>query len=118
VGLGTIFIAQMLIGLFLLWRRKLYSSRWFLWMLMLTIPFPYIANEAGWVVSEVGRQPWLVYGLMKTPAGTSANVAAGETIFTTMGFAGIYAMLSLLFVFLVVRIIHRGPQEQGTAAHG
>ncbi|HUX10524.1 MAG TPA: cytochrome ubiquinol oxidase subunit I, partial [Terriglobia bacterium] len=79
---------------------------------------PYIANEAGWVVSEVGRQPWLVYGLMKTPAGTSANVAAGETIFTTMGFAGIYAMLSLLFVFLVVRIIHRGPQEQGTAAHG
>lgn len=115
VGLGTIFIAQMLIGLFLLWRRKLYSSRWFLWMLMLTIPFPYIANEAGWLVSEVGRQPWLVYGLMKTPAGTSANVAAGETIFTTMGFAGIYAMLSILFLFLVARIIHRGPQESTAA---
>ncbi|HET7214550.1 MAG TPA: cytochrome ubiquinol oxidase subunit I [Terriglobia bacterium] len=116
VGLGTIFIAQMLIGLFLLWRRKLYSSRWFLWMLMVTIPFPYIANEAGWVVSEVGRQPWLVYGLMKTPAGTSANVAAGETIFTTMGFAGIYAILGILFLFLVARIIHRGPQKE-TGAH-
>jgi cytochrome d ubiquinol oxidase subunit I len=115
VGLGTIFIAQMLIGLFLLWRRKLHSSRWFLWMLMLTVPFPYIANEAGWVVSEVGRQPWLVYGLMKTPAGTSANVAAGETIFTTMGFAGIYAMLSILFLFLVARIIHHGPED--SAAH-
>ncbi len=115
VGLGTIFIAQMLIGLFLLWRRKLHSSRWFLWMMMLTFPFPYIANEAGWVVSEVGRQPWLVYGLMKTPAGTSANVAAGETIFTTMGFAGIYAMLGILFLFLVARIIHRGPQENTTA---
>jgi cytochrome d ubiquinol oxidase subunit I len=115
VGLGTIFIAQTLIGLFLLWRRKLYSSRWFLWMLMLTVPFPYIANEAGWTVSEVGRQPWLVYGLMKTPAGTSANVAAGETIFTTMGFAGIYAMLSILFLFLVARIIHQGPEEK--AAH-
>jgi len=115
VGLGTIFIAQTLIGLFLLWRRKLYSSRWFLWMLMLTVPFPYIANEAGWIVSEVGRQPWLVYGLMKTPAGTSANVAAGETIFTTMGFAGIYAMLSILFLFLVARIIHQGPEEK--AAH-
>jgi cytochrome d ubiquinol oxidase subunit I len=115
VGLGTIFIAQMLIGLFLLWRRKLHSSRWFLWMLMLTVPFPYIANEAGWVVSEVGRQPWLVYGLMKTPAGTSANVAAGETIFTTMGFAGIYAMLSILFLFLVARIIHHGPEDR--AAH-
>ena len=117
VGLGTIFIAQMLIGLFLLWRRKLHTSRWFLWMLMLTIPFPYIANEAGWLVTEVGRQPWLVYGLMATKVGTSANVAAGETIFTTMGFAGIYAMLSILFLFLVARIIQRGPEEQGAAAH-
>jgi cytochrome d ubiquinol oxidase subunit I len=84
-------------------------------MLMLTIPFPYIANEAGWLVSEVGRQPWLVYGLMKTPAGTSANVAAGETIFTTMGFAGIYAMLGILFLFLVARIIHHGPHENTAA---
>jgi cytochrome d ubiquinol oxidase subunit I len=117
VGLGTIFIAEMLIGLFLLWRRKLYSSRWFLWILMLTIPFPYIANEAGWMVTEVGRQPWLVYGLMKTAAGTSTNVAAGETIFTTMGFAGIYAMLSILFLFMVARIINRGPKDE-TAAHG
>ncbi|MEJ2007268.1 MAG: cytochrome ubiquinol oxidase subunit I [Acidobacteriota bacterium] len=115
VGLGTIFIVQMLIGLFLLWRRKLHSSRWFLWMLMLTIPFPYIANEAGWLVTEVGRQPWLVYGLMTTKVGTSANVAAGETIFTTMGFAGIYAVLSILFLFLVARIIRRGPEEQDVA---
>lgn len=118
VGLGTIFIAEMAIGLFLLWRRKLHSSRWFLWVLMLTIPFPYIANEAGWVVTEVGRQPWLVYGLMKTAAGTSLNVAAGETIFTTMGFAGIYAMLAILFLFLVARIIGRGPAGQETTAQG
>jgi cytochrome bd ubiquinol oxidase subunit I len=116
VGLGSIFIAQTLIGLFLLWRRKLYSSRWFLWMLMLTIPFPYIANEAGWVVSEVGRQPWLVYGLMMTHAGTSTNVAAGETVFTTLGFAGIYAMLSILFLFLVARIIGKGPEPTVPAA--
>ncbi len=117
VGLGTIFIAEMLIGIFLLWRRKLYSSRWFLWMLMLTVPFPYIANEAGWLVSEVGRQPWLVYGLLMTHAGTSTNVVAGETVFTLLGFAGIYAMLSILFLFLVARIIHRGP-EQGVPAEG
>ncbi|HUZ47766.1 MAG TPA: cytochrome ubiquinol oxidase subunit I [Terriglobia bacterium] len=116
VGLGTIFIAEMLIGLFLLWRRKLYSSRWFLWMLMLTVPFPYIANEAGWVVSEVGRQPWLVYGLLMTPAGTSTNVAAGETVFTMMGFAGIYAMLGILFLFLVARLIHQGPDTNVPAA--
>jgi cytochrome d ubiquinol oxidase subunit I len=117
VGLGTIFIAEMLIGLFLLWKRKLYSSRWFLWVLTLTVPFPYIANEAGWLVSEVGRQPWLVYGLLLTHAGTSTNVVAGETVFTILGFAGIYAMLSILFLFLVARIIHRGP-EQSVPAEG
>jgi cytochrome bd ubiquinol oxidase subunit I len=116
VGLGTIFIAEMLIGLFFLWRRKLYSHRWFLWVLMLSVPFPYIANEAGWVVSEVGRQPWLVYGLMMTSAGTSTNVAAGETVFTILGFAGIYAMLSILFLFLVARIIHHGPEQSLPAA--
>ena len=60
VGLGTLFVAQMVLGLFLLWRRRLESSRWFLWTLMLAIPFPYIANEAGWTATEVGRQPWLV----------------------------------------------------------
>jgi len=111
VGLGTLFVAQMVLGLFLLWRRRLESSRWFLWTLMLAIPFPYIANEAGWTATEVGRQPWLVYGLLKTPAGTSATVASGETIFTTLGFAGIYALLALLFIFLVGRVIAQGPDE-------
>jgi cytochrome bd ubiquinol oxidase subunit I len=111
VGLGTIFIAIMLAGVFLLWRRKLFSSRWFLWVLMLSIPFPYIANEAGWVVAEVGRQPWLVYGLMKTADGTSTNVAAGETIFTMLGFAGIYACLGILFLLLAGRVILAGPRK-------
>lgn len=111
VGLGTLFIVQMLVGLFLLWRRKLESSTWFLWTLMLAIPFPYIANEAGWTATEVGRQPWVVYGLLKTAAGTSPSVAPGETIFTTLGFAGIYALLALLFAFLVGRIIAQGPDE-------
>lgn len=112
VGLGSIFIAIMLVGMYLLWRRRLFQSRWYLWILMLALPFPYIANEAGWVVAEVGRQPWLVYGLLKTAQGTSANVAVGETIFTTLGFAGIYLMLGLLFLLLVGRVIHQGPREE------
>jgi cytochrome d ubiquinol oxidase subunit I len=111
VGLGSLFIAQMLLGLFLLWRRRLYESRWYLWALMLALPFPYIANEAGWMVAEVGRQPWLVYGVLRTAEGTSTNVAAGETVFTTLGFAGIYAMLGLLFLLLVGRVILKGPDE-------
>jgi cytochrome d ubiquinol oxidase subunit I len=117
VGLGTIFIAVTFVGLFLLWRGKLYTSHWFLWVLMMSLPFPYIANEAGWVVAEVGRQPWLVYGLLKTAEGTSTNVAAGETVFTTLGFAGIYAMLGILFLFLVGRIIAQGPEASHEALH-
>ena len=66
VGLGTIFIAIMLLSAFLLWRRRLFDTRWALWILMLAFPFPYIANTAGWMTAEIGRQPWLVYGLLRT----------------------------------------------------
>lgn len=113
-GLGTVFIAVMLLGAFLLWRGKLYSSRWFLWILMLSLPFPFIANEAGWVTAEVGRQPWIIYGMMKTAMGTSPTVTTGETIFTLLGFAGIYALLSMLFFFLVGRVIMHGPEDGST----
>ncbi|HYM70383.1 MAG TPA: cytochrome ubiquinol oxidase subunit I [bacterium] len=111
VGLGTILIAALLLGVALWWRGALFVNRWFLWILVLLLPFPYIANEAGWVVSEVGRQPWLVYGLLRTVAGVSPNVIAGETIFTVLGFAGMYALLGVLAVFLAILIVLRGPDE-------
>jgi cytochrome bd-type quinol oxidase subunit 1 len=69
VGLGTIFIAVMALAALNLWRGALYRSRPVLWLLMLMLPFPYIANTAGWITAEVGRQPWLVYGMMRTLAG-------------------------------------------------
>ena len=71
VGLGTVFIAIMVVAAFLLWRGKLFNARWMLWILMLSLPFPYIANTAGWMTAELGRQPWLVYGLMRTADGYS-----------------------------------------------
>ena len=110
VGLGTIFVVLMALGALLLWRGVLLRSRWLLWLLMLTMPFPYVANEAGWMVSEIGRQPWIVYGLVKTAAAASVNVAAGETIFTTIGFAGMYFALGVLFLNLVLREIALGPE--------
>jgi len=109
VGLGTIFVAVAALAAVLLWRRRLYESRWMLWILMLSMPFPFIANEAGWMVTEIGRQPWIVYGLMKTADAASPNVAAGETIFTTIGFAGMYFLLGVLWLFLVLREIAEGP---------
>jgi len=109
VGLGTIFVGIAALGVLLLVLRRLESSRWFLWIVMLALPFPSIANEAGWVSAEVGRQPWLVYGIMRTAEGASTNVVAGETIFTVAGFAGIYALLILLYVMVALREVANGP---------
>lgn len=118
VGLGSIFVGLSALAAVLLRVGRLERSRWVLWFLMLAMPFPYIANEAGWVTSEVGRQPWIVYGLMRTEASASANVPATEVIFTLAGFAGMYLLLGLLFVLLVVREIGIGPAGDGVPAHG
>ncbi|MEO8167078.1 MAG: cytochrome ubiquinol oxidase subunit I [bacterium] len=109
VGLGTMFIALMLGATWLLWKNKLYTARAFLWMVMLAFPFPYIATTAGWTTAELGRQPWLVYGLMRTADGTSATVSAGNTLFTLLGFVGMYFVMGMLFLFLVVKTINQGP---------
>ncbi len=111
VGLGTIFVAVAVLAVLLLRFGLLWNSRWMLWILMLMMPFPYIANEAGWTTTEVGRQPWIIYGLMRTAHGPSPTVAAGETVFTLIGFAGMYFLLGVLFLYLVLREIGIGPQE-------
>jgi cytochrome d ubiquinol oxidase subunit I len=109
VGLGTFFIL-ILCGAAILWARgSLFRSRWMLWLLMLSVPFPYIANTAGWITAEVGRQPWLVYGLYRTADGYSRNVSAGNALFTLIGFTGMYTVLAILFLFLVRREIDHGP---------
>jgi len=112
VGLGTLFIAVAAIAVFLLWRRRLFSSRSMLWILLLALPFPYIANTAGWMTAELGRQPWLVYSLMRTADGYSKTVSAGNGLFTLLGFMGMYMVLGVLFLFLVRREIEHGPMTR------
>jgi cytochrome d ubiquinol oxidase subunit I len=109
-GLGTYFVLLMVTAGFLLWRGRLFSSRWALWPLMLSFPLPYIANTAGWMTAEIGRQPWLAYGLIRTSQGYSKYVSAGNALFTLMGFMGMYSVLSILFILLVYRIVQRGPE--------
>jgi cytochrome d ubiquinol oxidase subunit I len=109
VGLGTIFIAIAGAAAFFLWRGTLFRRRGMLWLLMLSAPFPYIANEAGWTVAEVGRQPWSVYGLKRVAESSSLNVTAGMTYFTLIGFMGLYLVLGLLYLLLFARIVHTGP---------
>jgi cytochrome bd ubiquinol oxidase subunit I len=114
VGLGTIFIAVMVVAAFLLWRGTVYESQWMLWLLMICVPLPYIANTAGWMTAELGRQPWLIYGLMRTAHGVSPRVGAGNAWFTLIGFMGMYAVLAILFLFLVWREIEIGPEPHSS----
>lgn len=111
VGIGTILLGMFTFAVFLLMRKRLSEVRWMLWALMLAIPFPYIANTAGWMTAELGRQPWLIYGIMKTADGVSPLVSAGNSLFTLMGFMGMYALLSLLLVFVLAREINLGPEH-------
>jgi len=117
-GLGTIFVAVMAVAAFLLYRRRLFTTRWMLWIIMLCLPLPYIANTAGWMTAEIGRQPWLVYGLMRTTEGYSKNVHAGNGLFTLLGFMGLYTVLAILFLYLIRHEVARGPAEAGAVEKG
>jgi cytochrome d ubiquinol oxidase subunit I len=87
-----------------------------LWILMLSFPFPFIANTAGWLTAELGRQPWVVYGLLRTEHGFSPNVSAGNALFTLLGFMGMYTVLSILFLSLMWRQLRQGPESAHTAS--
>jgi cytochrome d ubiquinol oxidase subunit I len=121
-GLGTIMIAVMLLANLLCWRGRLWRTRPMLWVLMLMFPFPYIANTAGWLTTELGRQPWVVYGLLRTADASSPVVHSGTALFTLIGFCGLYFVLGVLFLFLVAREIAHGPGARGgghaEASHG
>jgi cytochrome d ubiquinol oxidase subunit I len=109
VGLGTMFMALMAWAAYELYRNRIYDNRLLLWLLMLAFPFPYIATTAGWMVAELGRQPWLVYGLLRTSQGTSPLVSSGDVAFSLLGFMGLYTLVGLLFVYLVLREVAKGP---------
>jgi cytochrome d ubiquinol oxidase subunit I len=111
ITLGMIFIVIMGWATWRRWRGRLESSTGLLWVLMLAFPYPYIANTLGWMTAELGRQPWLIYGLFRTSAGYSKVVSGGDTIFTLIGFVGLYFILGLLFLYLVGREIYLGPDK-------
>ena len=113
VGLGTILLVLALAGVAMLRRGRLFTARPMLWALLLAWPFTFIANLAGWTVAETGRQPWVVWGLLRTSAGASPDksVPAGTGIFTLLGFLGLYVLIGLLYVMVQARIVANGPAE-------
>jgi cytochrome d ubiquinol oxidase subunit I len=111
VLLGFIFAGVTLLAVFLWWRGKLFQSRWMLWILMLCLPLPYVATLGGWTTAEMGRQPWLVYGLLKTVDGVSTSLDSGNALFTLLGYIALYSLAGLLYLLLAGRIVLRGPQR-------
>src|SRR5438876_247639 len=112
ITLGTLFIVLMGFATLENWRGRLESNRLLLWILMLAFPYPYIANTLGWMTAELGRQPWLIYGLFHTRDGYSKVVSNGDAIFTLIGFTGLYFVLGLLFLGLTGREIAKGPEQE------
>jgi cytochrome d ubiquinol oxidase subunit I len=115
ITLGTLFIVLMGFATLQNWRGRLESSRLLLWVLLLAFPYPYIANTLGWMTAELGRQPWLIYGLFHTRDGYSKVVSNGDAIFTLIGFSGLYFVIGLLFLGLAGREIGKGPKEPAVA---
>jgi cytochrome d ubiquinol oxidase subunit I len=109
VGAGMLMIAIAVVGLWYLRRRRLETATWFLALAPLGIALPYIANTTGWMFTEMGRQPWVVFGLMKTSDAVSGSVGLGFVATTLIGFTLIYGALSIVDVFLLRRFARADP---------
>jgi cytochrome d ubiquinol oxidase subunit I len=115
-GMATIFIA--LLGCFYWWCGTLFQTKWLLWVLAFSVLGPQVANQLGWFAAEVGRQPWLVYGLMRTPEGLSAVVTANAVLTSLIMFTFIYFLLFAVFIYLLNDKIRHGPQEEDLIPSG
>jgi cytochrome d ubiquinol oxidase subunit I len=111
VGLGTFFILAALLGIFFSLRGTLEANPLFLRIMVLAIPLPYIANQLGWVVAEVGRQPWLVYGIMKTSDGVSRSLDVVQVVFSLLGFTLLYGALGVIDIYLLAKYARKGPDD-------
>jgi cytochrome d ubiquinol oxidase subunit I len=110
VGLGFLFIALTMLGTWLWWRGTLFSKRWLMYVFVFAVPLPYIANQVGWAAAEVGRQPWVVYGLLRTSDGISKTVSSSQTLGSIIMFSVIYLLLLAVFLYVLNDKIQHGPE--------
>lgn len=114
VGIGVSLIALSVFGTWLYYRNKLFDKRWLLWIFVWAVLLPQIANQAGWFAAEMGRQPWVVYGLLRTSDALSKAVTANQVLFSLIMFMVVYLLLLILFLYLLNRKIQHGPVDHGT----
>ena len=111
VAIGIALIGLSVIGVFLLYRNALFNKRWLLWILVFSVILPQLANQFGWYSAEMGRQPWVVYGLLRTSDALSATVQAEHVLFSLIMFTIVYVILFALFIYLLTKKIKHGPDD-------
>ena len=116
VGAGGLMVLLALLGLVFLKTGKLQNKKWYLKFMLFAIALPYIANSAGWLITEMGRQPWIVYGLQKTAAGVSTAVPSGYVLTSMIGFTVLYGILAIVDVMLLVKYAKKAPEEEAPVA--
>jgi cytochrome d ubiquinol oxidase subunit I len=114
VGAGTVMILLSLVALFFLLRKELEQKRWLLWLFLPVIGLPYLANTSGWIMAEMGRQPWIVFGLLKTAQAVSPNVNIASVLISLIAFTLIYGGLAVADVYLLVKYGKRDPMTEHT----
>ncbi|MEZ4387312.1 MAG: cytochrome ubiquinol oxidase subunit I [Candidatus Krumholzibacteriia bacterium] len=111
VAIGMALILLACGGGLLAWRGVLFKHRWLLWIMVVAVLLPQAANQLGWATAEVGRQPWIVYGLMRTADGVSDTVSAGNVLFSLILFTLIYVGLFVVFIALLDQKVRKGPLD-------
>ncbi|RXG32585.1 cytochrome ubiquinol oxidase subunit I [Leeuwenhoekiella marinoflava] len=118
IAIGMFLIAITLMGSYLLFKKKLFDKKWLLWVFVFTALLPQIANQVGWFAAEMGRQPWVVYGLLRTDEAFSQAVSANQILFSLILFMAVYTLLFILFVYLLNKKIKHGPYEEAADDDG
>lgn len=109
VVLGGLMFVIAALGLFFAYRKTIEHKTWLLKILLVSIAMPFIANTAGWVMTEIGRQPWTVFGYYTTAQSISPNVSAGQILFSTISFSAVYVILAVVMVMMIVKAVKKGP---------
>ena len=112
IAIGTLLIVLSVLGVIYWIMGRLFRTTWLLRLLVISVVFPQLGNQLGWISAEVGRQPWIVYGILRTEQGISKVVSAGEILTSLILFALIYMMLFALFIYLLDHKIKKGPEEE------
>lgn len=112
ISIGMFLIALTFYASFLWWKGKLFETKWLMWIFSFSVILPQIANQVGWFAAEMGRQPWIVYGHLRTSQGFSQEVSAHQILFSLIMFTVVYTLLFILFIYSLNKKIKHGPIEE------